>query len=57
MTKTRSCPRCGSKKMKIHNPQALVWECSKCGYTGHITIEDDNLEKQIKQAKKIMRRR
>jgi len=53
MTKTSSCPRCGSKKMKIHNPQAPVWECSNCGYQGAVVVEDCNLEKQIKDLKKM----
>ncbi len=53
MTKTSSCPKCGSKKMKIHNPQAPVWECSKCGYSGSVVVEDGNLEKQIKSLKKM----
>lgn len=53
MGKTPSCPKCGSKMMKIHNPQAPVWECRKCGYTGSVVIEDGNIEKQIKEAKKM----
>lgn len=48
-----SCLKCGSNQMKIHDPQAKLWECSKCGYTGYIAIEDDNLEKKIKEAKKM----
>ena len=53
-----SCPRCGSKKLiKIYNPKVPVWEsswkCSKCGYEGVVEIEDGNLEKQIKNLKKM----
>lgn len=50
---TSSCPRCGSKMMKIHNPYAPQWECRKCGYTGSVVIEDGNIEKQLKEAKKM----
>lgn len=53
MGKTPSCPRCGSKMMKIHIPQAPVWECSKCGYSGSVVIEDGNIEKQLNEAKKL----
>ena len=53
MAKTTSCPKCGSKKMKIHNPQISVWKCSKCGYQGSVAIEDGNIEKNIKEAKKM----
>jgi transposase-like protein len=53
-----SCPRCGSKKfVKIYNPKVPVWEtswkCSKCGYEGVVEIEDVNLEKQVKNLKKM----
>ncbi|UTB31923.1 MAG: hypothetical protein NKF70_10490 [Methanobacterium sp. ERen5] len=48
-----SCPRCGSKMMKIHNPNAPLWECSKCGYTGSVVIRDGNIEKQLKETKKL----
>ena len=58
MSKTISCPNCGSpKKIKIYNPKTPVWEsswkCSKCGYQGSVVIEDGNLEKQIKDLKKM----
>jgi ribosomal protein S27AE len=53
MTKTTSCPQCGSKKMKMHNPQTSIWKCGKCGYQGSVTIEDGNLEKNIKDARKM----
>jgi len=53
-----SCPRCGSKKLtKIYNPKVPVWESSwkfsKCGYEGVVEIGDGNLEKQIKNLKKM----
>jgi ribosomal protein L37AE/L43A len=53
MTKNLSCPNCGSNRMKMHNPQLSIWECSKCGYHGSITIEDGNINKQIKENKKM----
>ncbi|MGZ7049452.1 MAG: hypothetical protein ACXVHO_05545 [Methanobacterium sp.] len=64
MGKKTSCPRCGSKKIKILVPQTGIWTCQKCGYQGGVVIEDGNLEKQIKSmkkmdnlSKKLMRRR
>jgi len=53
MTKTSSCPKCGSKKMKMHNPQLNIWECAKCGYRGPVAVEDGNIEKNIRDAKKM----
>jgi ribosomal protein L37AE/L43A len=53
MTKTNSCPQCGSKKMKILIPQTGIWKCQKCGYEGSVVIEDGNLEKQIKETRKM----
>ena len=53
MTKITFCPRCGSNKMKIHNPSLNIWECSKCGYQGSVAVEDGNIEKKIKEAKKM----
>ena len=53
MGKKTSCPRCGSKKIKILVPQTGIWTCQKCGYQGCIVIEDGNMEKQIKSAKKM----
>ncbi len=53
MSKNVSCPNCGSNRMKMHNPQLSIWECSKCGYQGPVTIEDGNLNKQIKENKKM----
>ena len=31
----------------------LGWICKKCGYRGTISVEDGNLEKQIKELKKM----
>ena len=53
MGKITSCPKCGSKKIKILVPQTGVWTCLKCGYQGGILIKDSNMEKQIKAAKKM----
>jgi ribosomal protein L37AE/L43A len=53
MGKKTSCPRCGSKKIKILVPQTGIWTCQKCGYQGGVVIEDGNLEKQIKSMKKM----
>ena len=53
MAKVNSCPQCGSKKIKLHVPQnTSTWKCENCGYQGSVVIEDSNLEKQIKEAKK-----
>ncbi|HMK53320.1 MAG TPA: hypothetical protein VK444_00905 [Methanobacteriaceae archaeon] len=53
MTKKTYCPRCGSKKIKWHDPQMGLWECMGCGYRGSIVIEDSNVEKNVKEAKKM----
>jgi len=53
MTKVNSCPQCGSKKIKWHVPQTSTWKCENCGYQGSVVIEDGNLEKQIKEARKM----
>lgn len=53
MTKTVSCPNCGSNRMKMHNPQLSIWQCAKCGYQGPVVVEDGNLNKQIKENKKM----
>lgn len=53
MSKKKSCPNCGSKKYKIHIPQTGLWKCEKCGYEGGVVIEDGNLEKQVKEARKM----
>jgi ribosomal protein L37AE/L43A len=53
MAKVNSCPQCGSKKIKLHVPQTSIWKCEKCGYQGSVVIEDGNLEKQIKETKKM----
>ncbi|MGZ4857153.1 MAG: hypothetical protein ACXVZU_02170 [Methanobacteriaceae archaeon] len=53
MAKVNSCPQCGSKKIKLHVPQTSIWKCEKCGYQGSVVIEDGNLEKQIKETRKM----
>ncbi len=53
MTKTVSCPNCGSNRMKMHNPQLSIWQCAKCGYQGPVTVENGNINKQIKENKKM----
>jgi ribosomal protein L37AE/L43A len=53
MSKINSCPRCGSKKMKILIPQTGIWKCQKCGYQGSVVIEDGNIEKQLKETRKM----
>jgi ribosomal protein L37AE/L43A len=58
------CPKCGSKKMKMHVPQTSIWKCGKCGYQGPVFLEDGNfgktsknLEKMDKLSKKLLRGR
>lgn len=53
MSKKTSCPNCGSNKMVLHVPQTSIWKCQKCGYIGPIFIEDGNIEKQLKEARKM----
>lgn len=58
MSKTISCPNCGSpKKVKIYKPNTPVQEnsqkCSKCSYQDPVVIEDGNLVKQIKNLTKM----
>jgi ribosomal protein L37AE/L43A len=55
MTKKTFCPHCGSNKIKYEqiNEGSGTWKCYHCGYEGSIVIEDGNLEKNIRQAKKM----
>ncbi|WJI10019.1 hypothetical protein FGU46_07920 [Methanobacterium sp. CWC-01] len=53
MVKKHSCPQCGSRNIKWIDPQMSLWRCSKCGYRGSVVIEDGDLEKQVKQARKM----
>lgn len=55
MSKKVHCPRCGSKRMIFQNPyvSTTVWECKDCGYVSSISIEDGNLEKQLKETRKM----
>lgn len=53
MSKKVRCPKCGSKKMTLHIPQTSIWKCANCGYTGAVFIEDGNLEKQLKETRKM----
>jgi ribosomal protein L37AE/L43A len=52
MTKITSCPRCGSKRIKKDH-QLAIWDCKKCGYQGGVVVEDGNLEKQVREARKM----
>ncbi|MGF7118807.1 hypothetical protein [Methanobacterium oryzae] len=55
MGKISSCPNCGSKRIKyeqIYEGDG-VWKCHKCGYTGSVVIEDGNLEKMLKESRKM----
>ena len=52
MGKTKLCPKCGSKRIKIR-AQTGIWTCMKCGYQGGVLIEDSKMEKQINDAKKM----
>jgi ribosomal protein L37AE/L43A len=53
MSKKTNCPNCGSNKMILQVPQTSIWKCRKCGYTGAVFIEDGNLEKHLKETKKM----
>jgi ribosomal protein L37AE/L43A len=53
MVKANVCPQCGSRKYKLHIPETSLWKCEKCGYQGTIVIEDGNLEKKVKEARKM----
>jgi len=53
MSNKTHCPNCGSKKMKLHVPQTSIWKCQKCGYIGAVFIKDGNIEKQLKEARKM----
>lgn len=53
MSRKVHCPECGSNRMVIHIPETAIWSCKKCGYIGRVSIEDGNLEKQIKEIKKM----
>jgi hypothetical protein len=54
MSKVNSCPQCGSKKIKLKVPQnPSTWKSENCVYQGLVIIEDGNLEKQIKEARKM----
>lgn len=55
MGKISSCPNCGSKRIKyeqIYEGDG-VWKCHKCGYQGSIVLKDGNLEKMLKESKKM----
>lgn len=30
-----------------------IWDCKNCGYQASVVIKDGNLEKQVKEAKKM----
>jgi len=53
MAITRTCPECNSKKYKLFIPDSGTWKCENCGYQGSIVVEDGNLEKQMKEARKM----
>lgn len=53
MSKKIYCPKCGSDKMKLHIPQTSIWRCGKCRYMGPVFIEDGDLEKQLKETRKM----
>lgn len=53
LVKKSHCPQCGSRNIKWIDPQMSIWRCSKCGYRGSVVLEDGNLEKQVKEARKM----
>jgi transposase-like protein len=54
MSKRVHCPQCGSVNMIKNVPDTdLGWICKNCGYRGTISVEDGNLEKQMKELKKM----
>ncbi len=54
MSKKVHCPQCGSKNMIQNVPYTnLGWICKRCGYRGTVSVEDGDLEKQIKEIRKL----
>ncbi|MDG3547718.1 hypothetical protein [Methanobacterium formicicum] len=53
MVKSNVCPQCGSRKYKLRIPETSLWKCENCGYTGSVVIEDGNLERKVKEARKM----
>ena len=46
MAKINSCPKGGSKKIKMHIPQnPSTWKCENCGYQGSVMTKDWQLGK------------
>ena len=53
MAKKNFCPRCGSKKIKWQDPQMGLWDCKIVDIVVYVIFEDGNIEKSIKNAKKM----
>ncbi len=55
MAKKTFCPQCKSNKIKYEYRYegTGIWKCRNCGYEGSIVIEDGNIEKNIKEARKM----
>lgn len=53
MAKKTFCPHCKSNKIKYEDPQLSIWKCRNCGYEGSIVIENGNVDKNVKNARKM----
>ena len=41
------------KEDQMIDPNMSFWQCQKCGYRGSGVIEDGDLDKKVKEAKKM----
>jgi predicted RNA-binding Zn-ribbon protein involved in translation (DUF1610 family) len=44
MVNKKSCPKCGSEKIDFYAGALTgAYHCKKCGYTGPIIVEEDDI--------------